>query len=249
MFPIITFGSIEDSHFLSNPPYFIPLPHLIFLLPLSLWILSHFRLYIHLLLFEDPQEPLHDHLGYKTLYVLLHPLHPLRLRYKVRILLLFLMIIYLSIHNTATTISHFVEPQSYFEAVKHKFWIEAMQQEIQALESNGTWEVVSLPPEKTSISCKWVYKVKYHSIGTVERFKARLVAKGYNQKKGDLRKEVFMTLLEGFCSQEENRVCRLLKSLYGLKQASRRWNLKLTETLVSHGYIQCNTTTPCLQKV
>ncbi|KAJ8775341.1 hypothetical protein K2173_020345 [Erythroxylum novogranatense] len=59
-----------------------------------------------------------------------------------------------------------------------------MQQEIQALQANGTWEVVSLPSGKRPIGCKWVYKVKYQSNGTIERYKARLVAKGYNQREG-----------------------------------------------------------------
>lgn len=62
-------------------------------------------------------------------------------------------------------------------------WIEAMQSEIAALEDN-TWSIVDLPPGKTPIGCKWVYKVKYTASRAVERYKARLVAKGYSQQEG-----------------------------------------------------------------
>lgn len=57
-----------------------------------------------------------------------------------------------------------------------------MKQEIEALEDNKTWEVVDLPPGKSSIGSKWVYKIKYKSNGEVERFNAWPVAKGYNQQ-------------------------------------------------------------------
>lgn len=55
---------------------------------------------------------------------------------------------------------------------------------------------------------------------------------------GDLFEEVFMTLPPSFGSQGENKVCRLLKSLYGLKQVSRQWNLKLTNALTQSGFTQ-----------
>lgn len=55
---------------------------------------------------------------------------------------------------------------------------------------------------------------------------------------GDLVEDVYMTLPQGFGSQGETKVCRLLKSIYGLKQASRKWNLKLTTALTNSGYVQ-----------
>ncbi|XP_019158583.1 PREDICTED: uncharacterized protein LOC109155352 [Ipomoea nil] len=47
-----------------------------------------------------------------------------------------------------------------------------------------------------------------------------------------------MMLPPGFKSNKPNQVCRLLRSLYGLKQASRQWNVKLTKTLQDNGFIQ-----------
>ncbi|KAL6191778.1 hypothetical protein ACLB2K_038167 [Fragaria x ananassa] len=56
---------------------------------------------------------------------------------------------------------------------------------------NKTWSLVPLPPNKRSIGCKWVYKIKLNSDGIVERYKARLVAKGYSQVAGVDYKETF----------------------------------------------------------
>ncbi|KAL0423481.1 UNVERIFIED_CONTAM: putative mitochondrial protein [Sesamum radiatum] len=55
---------------------------------------------------------------------------------------------------------------------------------ISALEKNNTWCVTELPPNKKAIGCRWVYKLKLNSYGSVDRCKERLVAKGYNQIEG-----------------------------------------------------------------
>ena len=76
------------------------------------------------------------------------------------------------------------EPKSFKEASQSDKWIKAMNAEIEALEANRTWILTDLPPNKFSIGCKWVYKVKYKANGLVERYKARLVAKRYTHIEG-----------------------------------------------------------------
>ena len=66
-----------------------------------------------------------------------------------------------------------------------------MDQEIDAIERNQTWELVEAPKGKKPIGVKWVYKTKVNAQGEVEKHKARLVVKGYKQKYGGDYKEVF----------------------------------------------------------
>ncbi|KAJ0779316.1 putative RNA-directed DNA polymerase [Helianthus annuus] len=77
-----------------------------------------------------------------------------------------------------------IEPKFFFEACNDPNWINAMNEEIEALNRNKTWDLVDLPVGRKPIGCKWVYKIKYRSNGEIERYKARLVAKGYSQREG-----------------------------------------------------------------
>nr|KYP53203.1 Retrovirus-related Pol polyprotein from transposon TNT 1-94 [Cajanus cajan] len=75
-------------------------------------------------------------------------------------------------------------PSDYKEACTLDCWKNAMNAELKALEENNTWTIVDLSLGKHPICCKWVYKIKFHADGKVERYKARLVAKGYTQLEG-----------------------------------------------------------------
>ena len=83
-----------------------------------------------------------------------------------------------------TTLHHEYIPKTSAEALTIPHWKLAMEEELNALEANHTWDVVQLPPTKKPIGCRWVFTVKYLSNGQIERYKARLVAQGYSQTYG-----------------------------------------------------------------
>ena len=79
------------------------------------------------------------------------------------------------------------DPKTYKEAMASRdacFWKDAIQDEMDSILSNHTWELVDLPPASKPIGCKWVFRKKYHIDGTLHSYKARLVAKGFRQKEG-----------------------------------------------------------------
>lgn len=164
--------------------------------------------------------------------------------------------------------------------MKDEKWRDNLRAEIRALEDSGTWSLVTLPSGKKAIGSKWVYRIKYKSDGTVERYKARLVILGNNQREwidytetfapvakmetvrtlfavaaarngelhqmevhnaflhGELHEEVYMKPPPGYFSTNQTKVCKLHKSLSGLRQAPRCWFIKLTTTLKAYGFAQ-----------
>ena len=82
------------------------------------------------------------------------------------------------------TLSYVFTPKSTSETLFHSGWKQAMAKEMNALYSNGTWELVTLPPGKSPVGYCWIYTVKVGPNGEVDRLKARLVAKGYTQQYG-----------------------------------------------------------------
>ena len=53
-----------------------------------------------------------------------------------------------------------------------------------ALRDTGTWDLVPLPARKSVMECRWVYNIKVHPNGTLDRLKEDLVAKGNTQVYG-----------------------------------------------------------------
>ena len=77
------------------------------------------------------------------------------------------------------------DPRSYKESMTSSnapLWKEVINSEIEFIMHNHTWEIVDLPPSAKTIGCKWIFKRKLKSNGSIKKYKARLVAKGINQK-------------------------------------------------------------------
>ena len=65
---------------------------------------------------------------------------------------------------------------------------------------------------------------------------------------GNLEEEIYMLQSEGFIAKnQEHMVCKLKRSIYGLKQASRSWNIRFNQVIKSFGFEQ-NLDEPCVYK-
>jgi hypothetical protein len=76
------------------------------------------------------------------------------------------------------------EPRSFVEAEKHAAWRVAMQSEMDAVETNHTWELADLPYSHRAITLKWMFKLKRDEAGAIVKHKARLVARDFLQQEG-----------------------------------------------------------------
>ena len=57
-----------------------------------------------------------------------------------------------------------------------------MDEEIDAIKRNNTWDIVDLSDDKNCIGVKWIYKTKLNADGDVEKYKGILVAQGFSQQ-------------------------------------------------------------------
>nr|GFC63091.1 ribonuclease H-like domain, reverse transcriptase, RNA-dependent DNA polymerase [Tanacetum cinerariifolium] len=122
-----------------------------------------------------------------------------------------------------------------------------------SINRKNTWELTTLPKGHKAIGLKWILKTKKDANENIIKHKARLVAKGYIQQHGIDFEEVFapvarmktVRLLLDIAAnnkwekQDNGKVYRLIKALYGLRQAPRAWNIKLDNTLKSLNFKKC----------
>jgi hypothetical protein len=102
---------------------------------------------------------------------------------------------YLNLHTQAF-LDIPAEPCSITFAKRHCGWVTAMDEELTALVANHTWTLVPHKLDMNVVGCRWVYKAKLKSDGSLECLKARLVAKGFNQVVGIHFSETFSPVIK-----------------------------------------------------
>ena len=154
------------------------------------------------------------------------------------------------------------------------YWKEAVRSEMNSIMSNGTWEVVERPRKLRPDGTIEKYKARLVAKGytqkgddffdtyspvvqlaTIRVLLSLAASYGFlvhqmNVKtafvNGELEEEIYMDQPNGFVSKDqEEMVCKLLKSLYGLKQAPKQWHEKFDRTLTSAGFV-VNETDKCV---
>ncbi|GKA76806.1 zinc finger, CCHC-type containing protein [Tanacetum coccineum] len=128
------------------------------------------------------------------------------------------------------------DPKTFDEAMKSQdvaFWKEAINDEMDSIMGNNTWVLADLPlvarisTIRLLIAMASIHNLIIHQMDVKTTF-----------LNGNLEKEVYMNQPQGFIMLgNENKVCKLIKSLYVLKQAPKQWHQKLDEVVLSNGYL------------
>jgi hypothetical protein len=191
---------------------------------------------------------------------------------------------------SASIREHVPIPRTYDEAITDpkwgQKWQDAIDQELNALTANNTWEEVVPPRHANLVTSKWVFTTKYNTDGSLDKLKARLVARGFSQRYGVdfedtfaptvrfdtlrlffaivamhdlechqvdvnnaftesyLREDIYMKPPPGV-TVKPGQAFKVLRSLYGLKQAARDWNQCCISKLLELGFTQSQAD-PCL---
>ncbi|XP_071740533.1 uncharacterized protein [Rutidosis leptorrhynchoides] len=155
-------------------------------------------------------------------------------------------------------------PTSVEQALKSPKWRKAMENEMEALTTNNTWEKCILPESKKPVGTGLVakgytqtygvdYSENFSSVAKIDTIRV-LFSVAANKDwplhqfdvknaflHGDLKEEVYMEGPPGFTSDfREREVCLLKKSLYSLKQSPRAWFGRFTIAMENYGFKQSN---------
>ncbi|KAK8640461.1 hypothetical protein V6N13_008214 [Hibiscus sabdariffa] len=153
------------------------------------------------------------------------------------------------------------EPKTYQEVVTSpdsEKWLEAMRSEMNSMSENQVWTLVE-PPEGIKIHGV-DYDETFSPVTMFKSIRILLAVAAFHDYEiwqmdvktaflnGKLEEDVYMTQSEGFVTLENARkVCKLQRFIYGLKQASRSWNLRFNEAIQEFGFIR-NEDEPCVYK-
>ncbi|GKB02369.1 retrotransposon protein, putative, ty1-copia subclass [Tanacetum coccineum] len=156
------------------------------------------------------------------------------------------------------------EPANYRAALldpESKKWLDAMNVEMQSMKDNDVWVLVELPPNARTVGSKWLFKKRIDMDGAVYHLYKLALTRTMTMKilaildvKNSAvlqwtilsKEEVYMEQPEGFVNPKyPNHVCKLKRSIYGLKQASRQWNKRFDDEIKKFGFAQ-NPDEPCV---
>ena len=168
------------------------------------------------------------------------------------------------------------DPINYKEALEDvdvQEWQKAMDREMESMYSNSVWSLVEAPKGVKPIGCKWIYKRKrgldgkgidyeetFSPVAMLKSIRILLaVAASLDYEiwqmdvktvflNGNLNEDIYMQQPEGFKAKgKEHMVCKLQRSFYGLKQASRSWNIRFDQAITSFGF-EKSPDEPCVYK-
>ncbi|RVW56848.1 Retrovirus-related Pol polyprotein from transposon TNT 1-94 [Vitis vinifera] len=146
-----------------------------------------------------------------------------------------------------------MEPKTYQEAINSNEadqWVKAIQEEMDSLRKNETWELVTKPKDRKVVGSKWVFKRKQGTLGNeAPRYKASWWLRAHEDLEldqldvkttflhGELDELIYMQPPEGFGEGiKDGQVCLLKKSLYGLKQSPRQWYKRFDKYMLDIGF-------------
>ncbi|GJV34845.1 ribonuclease H-like domain-containing protein [Tanacetum coccineum] len=148
------------------------------------------------------------------------------------------------LHDWHCKLGHPAEP-----VLNFAHWTDAMNNEMDALLRNDTWEITELPKDKKAIEGV-DFEETFSTVVKMVTVRCLLNLVVLNCWPifqldvnnaflyGDLVETVYMKPPEGYFPFGDNKVCILKKFLYGLKQAPMQWNAKLTSALIENSFRQ-----------